>query len=551
MRGEGNFEEAPVELDAVIVGAGFAGLYMLHRLRSLGLSARVLEAGSGIGGTWFWNRYPGARCDVESMDYSYSFSPALEQEWSWTERYPAQPEILAYLEHVVDRFELRRDIQLATRVVCADFDEASDRWLVRTDRGERFSAQFCVMATGCLSRPRVPDFPGRDSFAGATYHTADWPRAGVDFTGQRVAVIGAGSSGIQVIPKIAEQAARLLVFQRTPNFSVPAHNGPIDPEHARRVKASYPERRELARSTPAGMPAVCGTTSALAATPEERARVYEECWRLGGFSLLYTYADLMIDPRANATVAEFVRGKIREQVRDPAVAELLCPKDHPLGARRICVDSGYYATYNRPNVTLVDVRRAPIEAITPQAIRTREGEYAVDSIVFATGFDAMTGALDRIAIRGREGRTLREAWASGPRTYLGLGVAGFPNLFTVTGPGSPSVLSNMLTSIEQHVGWISDCVAFLRARGLRRIEATRAAEAAWVEHVREVAAMTLYPQAESWYLGANVPGKPRVFMPYAGGVDVYRQKCDEVAARGYEGFALSGETSLRAAGRAG
>jgi len=527
------------DLDAVIVGAGFAGLYMLHRLRGLGLSARVYEAGDGIGGTWYWNRYPGARCDVESMDYSYSFSDELQQEWQWTERYTSQPEILRYINHVADRFDLRRDVQLSTRVTAAVFDEATHRWAVSTDRGDRVSAQFCVMATGCLSAAQVPDFKGLETFEGAWYHTGNWPHEGVDFTGQRVGVIGTGSSAIQSIPLIARQAAHLFVFQRTPNFSIPARNAPLDPEYERRWKANYAEHRRQARESRVGFVVERNDLSALEVSAEERLREYESRWSRGGLGFNATFADLLTSKDANDTAAEFFRAKIRAAVRDPAVAETLSPRHYPVGTKRLCVDTDYYDTFNRDNVTLIDLRTAPIEAITPTGLRTRDEAYALDSLVFATGFDAMTGALLSIDIRGRAGQTLRHKWAEGPRTYLGLAVAGFPNLFAITGPGSPSVLSNMIVSIEQHVDWIADCLVYLREHDRTAIEATVAAEDTWVAHVNEVGHATLYPLANSWYMGANIPGKPRIFMPYIGGVGVYRQFCDDVAAKGYEGFALT------------
>jgi cyclohexanone monooxygenase len=531
--------DAARQLDAVIVGAGFAGLYALHRLRRLGLSARVFEAGDGVGGTWYWNRYPGARCDVESMDYSYSFSNELQQEWHWTERYASQPEILRYINHVADRFDLRRDIQLATRVTTAVFDEPSGRWTVETDRGDHVSARFCIMATGCLSTAQVPKIEGLESFAGKWYHTGHWPHDGVDFTGQRVGVIGTGSSAIQSVPLIARQAAHLFVFQRTPNFSVPAQNAPLDPEYERRVKAGYAEFRRQARESRVGFVVEREDRSALEVPPEERARKYEAFWSRGGLGFSATFADLLTSQEANDTAADFFREKIRAIVRDPAVAETLSPHDYPVGTKRLCVDTDYYATYNRPNVTLVDIRKTPIEAIVRDGLRTRATAYRLDSLVFATGFDAMTGALLAIDIRGRAGQSLREKWAAGPRTYLGLTVAGFPNLFAITGPGSPSVLSNMIVSIEQHVDWIADCVVYLRQHGHATIEATVEAEDAWGAHVNEVGHATLYPRANSWYMGANVPGKPRIFMPYIGGVGAYRQYCDDIAARGYPGFALA------------
>jgi cyclohexanone monooxygenase len=526
--------------DAVVVGAGFAGLYMLYRLRNLGLSACIYEAGGGIGGTWYWNRYPGARCDVESMDYSYSFSNELQQEWHWTERYASQPEILRYIEHVADRFDLRRDIQLETRVTAAQFDEAVNRWHIETDRGDHVSARFCIMATGCLSTSRIPAFPGLESFGGTTYHTSHWPHTDVDFSGQRVGVIGTGSSAIQSIPIIARQAASLVVFQRTPNFSVPAWNRPLDPEFERRVKADYAEFRRQARESRVGYVVPVNHQSALAVPPEERLREYEKRWQRGGLGFAAAYTDLLTRQEANDTAAEFFRAKIRAIVHDPAVAEALFPNDFPLGTKRICVDTDYYDTFNRDNVTLVDLRGEPIEAITPRGVRTQATEYEFESIVFATGFDAMTGALLSIDIRGRGGGTLRQKWADGPRTYLGIAIAGFPNLFTITGPGSPSVISNMMVSIEQHVDWIAECLAHLQAGNLETIEATAKAEDAWVAHVNEVANATLYPLAKSWYTGANIPGKPRIFMPYVGGVGAYRKKCDDIAAKNYEGFTLTG-----------
>ena len=533
----GRSETADV-LDAVVVGAGFAGLYMLHRLRGLGLSTRVYEAGGGVGGTWFWNRYPGARCDVESLQYSYSFSESLEQEWQWTERYASQPEIERYLNHVADRFDLRRDIQFNTRVVAATFNEATKRWTIQTDRGDRVTAHFCVMATGCLSTAKIPDYQGINAFRGKMYHTGHWPAEDVDFTGRKVGVIGTGSSAIQCIPHLARQASHLFVFQRTPNFSVPAHNGPLSPEVAWDWKANRARHRHRDRRSHFGIRIELNYKSALGVSPEERQREYETRWRDGGFAMLGAFADITLNKKANETAAEFVRSKIRAMVNDPAVAEKLTPVDYPFAAKRLCVDTDYYATFNRANVTLIDTRSTPIREITCTGVRTAEAEYALDSIVCATGFDAMTGALSNIDIRGRAGVSLKQHWSGGPCTYLGIMIAGFPNLFTITGPGSPSVLSNMVLSIEQHVEWISDCIAYLRNRQLASIEATVQAENAWVAHVNEIANYTLLPLANSWYIGANIPGKPRVFMPYVGGVGVYRQKCDVIAARGYEGFAF-------------
>jgi cyclohexanone monooxygenase len=525
--------------DAIIVGAGISGLYLLQRLREAGLSVLVIDQATGIGGTWFWNRYPGARCDIESMTYSYSWSRELEQEWTWSERYAGQAEILRYLEHVAGRFDLHRDIRLGTRVSEAVFDETSDRWSVATDDGDHLSAAFLIMATGCLSVPRIPDIPGLERFAGELHHTGLWPHEGVDFAGKRVGVIGTGSSAVQAIPLIAEEAAQLTVFQRTANFSVPAWNAPLTAEVISDRKARYDVFRHVARTTVAGNPWSARSQSVWDATPEERAREFEERYAVGGFCLHAAYSDLFSDPAANELVCEFIRGKIRERVDDPEIAELLCPYDHPLGTKRMCVDTDYFETFNRPNVRLVSIRDTPIDEITETGLRVGDEQFVFDTIVLGTGFDAMTGALLGIDLRGREGASLREKWTAGPRSALGLTIAGFPNLFTVTGPGSPSVLSNMMVSIEQHVDWIADCIAHLRAHGIATIEPTAAEEDAWVEHVREVGDASLYPRAKSWYMGANIPGKPRVLLPYVGGVGTYRTLCDAVAERGYEGFILS------------
>jgi cation diffusion facilitator CzcD-associated flavoprotein CzcO len=530
------------EFDALVIGAGFSGLYQLHCLRDrLGLSALVLEAGDGVGGTWYWNRYPGARCDSESHSYSYYFSDELLEEWEWSERYPEQPEILRYLNHVADRFDLKRDIRFGARVESARYDEAANLWRVTTVAGERYAARFLITAVGCLSTANVPDIPGLETFGGRWYHTGQWPREGVDFTGKRVGQIGTGSTGIQAAPVIAAQAAHLTVFQRTANYSVPARNAPLAPEFKRWVKENRDEIRRVMHSTTNGHPFTISGRSALAATPEERLAVYEEAWKKGGLQFRGAFSDLLTDKAANDTASGFIRDKIREIVKDPETAAKLTDFDHPYAAKRPPIDTEYFEAFNRPNVSLVDVRANPIERITPEGIRLRDGtEHPLDIIVFATGFDAMTGPLVNIDIRGRGGLRLKEAWEAGPRTYLGLQVAGFPNLFTITGPGSPSVLCNMPVAIEQHVEWITGCIAHMRERGLERIEAEPGAVDKWVEHVNEAAGATLLPQASSsWYLGANVPGKPRVFMPYAGGMARYRGICDDVAAKGYEGFALS------------
>ena len=526
------------EVDVIIVGAGFSGLYLLHKLRALGLSTRVFDGASDVGGTWYWNRYPGARCDVESMQYSYSFSEELQQEWQWSELFSGQPEILEYAQHVAERFDLRRDIDFDTLVTAAHFDEEERRWGIETNQGEKVSAQFLVMATGCLSSTQVPDFKGLDSYTGKTYHTGDWPHEGVDFTGQRVGIIGTGSSAIQAIPVIAEQAAHLTVFQRTPNYSIPTRNAPMTPEYAQSWKSDYAKFRDEARQSRNGVLADLNDNSAVATSEEERQTVYEKRWEDGGTYFMASFNDLATNQASNDTASEFVRGKIRDIVDDPDTGELLAAKGYPIGTKRICVDSQYFETFNRDNVTLVDISGAPIDELTPNGLTTGGQDYEFDAIVFATGFDAMTGTLAKVDIRGRGGLTLVDKWQAGPRTYLGLMSQGFPNMFMITGPGSPSVLSNMMVSIEQHVDWVVAGIADLRADNLDTIEPQQEAEDAWVEHVNEVAYQTLYPQANSWYMGANIPGKPRLFLPYIGGVGAYREKCDAVAANGYEGFIL-------------
>ena len=528
-------QDARPELDVVVVGAGFAGLYMLHRLRGLGFSTVVLEAADGVGGTWHWNRYPGARCDIMSVDYSYSFDPELEREWQWSEKYATQPEILAYANHVADRYDLRRDIRFATRVERATWDAAARRWRVTTSAGDAITCRFYVMATGCLSLPKSIDIEGAGRFGGDIYYTHHWPHEGVDFTGKRVAVIGSGSSGIQSIPIIAKQAAQMTVFQRTPNFSRPAFNGPAPQAKLDAFKADRDAYRQAARLSQIGVPAPVTMVNALQVSEQQRRAVYEAAWNSG--DLLPTiFADMPTSAEANETFCEFLREKIRSIVKDPATAEALCPTGYYYGTKRPCLDTGYFETFNLPHVRLVDLRRTPISTITETGIQTTAGSMEFDAIVFATGFDAMTGGIVAVDINGRDGLSLKQKWAEGPRTYLGLTTVGFPNCFLITGPGSPSVLSNMMVSIEQHVDWISDTLDHMRRAGLETVEPTGTAEAGWVQHVNDCADITLYPQAASWYMGANVPGKPRVFLPYIGGVDRYRKACDEVVEQGYLGF---------------
>jgi cyclohexanone monooxygenase len=525
--------------DVVVVGAGFGGMYMLHCLRKLGFNARVYEAGGGVGGTWYWNRYPGARCDIESMQYSYSFDEELDQEWSWTEKYAPQSEILAYANRVADKHDLRNDIRFDTRVTAARFNEVTKRWDVETDRGDRVNAQFCVMAVGCLSSANKPPFEGMDDFNGPIYHTGEWPHDGVDFTGKRVAVIGTGSSAIQSIPMIAEQASELTIFQRTPNYSVPAWNEKMDPEFERTIKADYPGLRSKMRARPTGFYFPFNAKPALEASPEERESAYEAAWRRGGLPFLGAFGDLLFDKEANDTIAAFARRKIREVVKDQATAALLTP-DNVFGCKRLCVDIGYFEVFNEPHVKLIDISKRPIERFSAKGVVANGIEHEVDVVVCATGFAAMTGSFDRMNITGRDGLTLKKKWEAGARTYLGLSTHGFPNLFMITGPGSPSVLASMIQSIEQHADWMADCIAHMRDIGAKSIEPTLEDEDAWVDHVNEVAAISLRSTCSSWYVGANIPGRPRVFMPYIGGFPIYVDKCNDVMDAGFEGFVIEG-----------
>lgn len=530
--------------DAVVVGAGFAGMYMLYRLRSAGLSVQVFEAATDVGGTWHWNRYPGARCDAESIEYSYSFDDALQQEWNWTERFATQPEIRRYAEHVADRFELRRDIRFNTRVTSAIFDKETLRWTIETDKGEAVSARYFINAVGCLSQPKAPDIAGLEKFGGEILISSSWPESGVNFAGKHVGVIGTGSTGTQIIPEIAKEAKHLTVFQRTPNFTVPARNAALSDTYITEVKANYAELRRRARvfgSAGASPP----ERSALEVTAEERRQAYEAFWEIGGPTLQIVYNDLMIDEAANKTAADFIRQKIAETVKDPDLARKLSPTGYPLGAKRLCVGTDYYETYNRENVSLIDLLETPLETITEKGVRTSAREVELDVIVLATGFDAITGALLAMDIRGSDGLALADKWRDGPKTYLGLAVSGFPNMFIITGPGSPSVLGNVMVSIEQHVEWIDRLVQYMEAHDIAALDADETAEQNWVDHVNAVAAMTLYPKGNSWYVGANIPGKPRMFLPYVGGMAAYSAQCDAVADAGFEGFREYGHAQVR------
>ena len=542
-----NQKDAAASVDAVIVGAGFAGLYLLHRLRGLGFSTRVFERGGDVGGTWYWNRYPGARCDVESMQYSYSFDEDLQQEWRWSEKFSTQTEILAYANHVADRFDLRKDIDFETEVTSAHFDEEAGRWRIETDAGERVSARFYVMATGCISTAQIPEIDGLSDYRGRTFHTGNWPHEKIDFAGRRIAVIGTGSSGIQAIPVLAGEAAHVTVFQRTPNYSIPSRNGPMTAEYERSWKQDYPARRAEMRYTGHGSLKDVNDKPALSVDEDERQAVYRKRWEIGGAAYLGSFNDLLTDQAANDTAAGFVRDQIRDIVKDPATAERLAPKSYPIGTKRICVDSGYFETYNRENVELVDISGGPIERITPTGLTADGREFAFDDIVFATGFDAMTGTLFNVDIRGRGGQPLREKWEAGPRTYLGFMTEAFPNLFMITGPGSPSVKSNMMVSIEQHVDLVTDSLLHMREQGLDLMEPEPAAEDEWVAHVQDVANETLFPRANSWYMGANIPGKPRLFMPYIGGVGNFRKICEQMVADDFKGFRFEGDAAMAAA----
>ena len=540
-------QQRETTVDAVIVGAGFSGLYLLHRFRKLGLTTRVLERGGGVGGTWYWNRYPGARCDVESMQYSYSFDAELQQEWHWPEKFSAQPDILAYANHVADRFDLRKDIDFDVEVKAAHFNETTRRWRIETDKKDKITAQFFVMATGCISTAQTPNIEGLDNYQGNTYHTGNWPHEKVDFTGQRIAVIGTGSSGIQAIPVLAEEAAHVTVFQRTPNYSIPSQNEPMTSDYEASWKEKYPTLREEMRYTGHGSMKDLNDKSAMSVDEEERQETYKKRWAIGGAGFLTSFNDLLFSQESNDTASEFVRNQIRRIVKNPETAELLAPKTYPIGTKRICIDSGYFQTYNRENVDLVDISEKPIQRITREGLIVNGREFEFDSIVFATGFDAMTGTLFNVDIRGRNDLALKEKWYAGPRTYLGLMSEAFPNLFMITGPGSPSVKSNMLVSIEQHVDFVTESIIYMREHGLELMEPDVAAEDDWVDHVQEAANKTLFPRANSWYMGANIPGKPRLFMPYIGGVGTYRRICEEVVADNYKGFRFEAETAAAAA----
>ena len=525
-----------VDVDVVVVGAGFSGLYLLYRLRKAGFSTRVFERGGDVGGTWYWNRYPGARCDVESLQYSYSFDEQLQQDWHWPEKFSAQPDILAYANHVADRFNLKKDIEFNIEVKASWFDENLKTWKITTNTGEEINAQYFIMATGCISTTQIPNIKGLSDYVGNTFHTGDWPHEEVDFSGQSIAVIGTGSSGIQSIPVLAKQAKKLTVFQRTPNYSIPSQNEPMTKKYERSWKDVYSERRKEMRYSAHGSLKDLNDVPALSVDEDQRQELYTKRWAIGGTGFLGSFNDLLTNADANYTAAEYVRQQIKRVVKDKETAEILCPRSYPIGTKRICIDTGYFETYNRENVKLVDISKKPIQRLVTDGIIVDDQLYPFDSIIFATGFDAMTGSIFNVDIKGRGGLALKEKWNAGPKTYLGLMSASFPNLFMITGPGSPSVKSNMIMSIEQHVDLVIETLLSMRRKGLSVVEPELEAENKWVDHVQEVANKTLFPQANSWYMGANIPGKPRLFMPYIGGVGAYREICEEIVANNYRGF---------------
>ena len=525
-----------VDVDVVVVGAGFSGLYLLYRLRKAGFSTRVFERGGDVGGTWYWNRYPGARCDVESLQYSYSFDEQLQQDWHWPEKFSAQPDILAYANHVADRFNLKKDIEFNIEVKASWFDENLKTWKITTNTGEEINAQYFIMATGCISTTQIPNIKGLSDYVGNTFHTGDWPHEEVDFSGQSIAVIGTGSSGIQSIPVLAKQAKKLTVFQRTPNYSIPSQNEPMTKKYERSWKDVYSERRKEMRYSAHGSLKDLNDVPALSVDEDQRQELYTKRWAIGGTGFLGSFNDLLTNADANYTAAEYVRQQINRIVKDKETAEILCPRSYPIGTKRICIDTGYFETYNRENVKLVDISKKPIQRLVTDGIIVDDQLYPFDSIIFATGFDAMTGSIFNVDIKGRDGLALKEKWNAGPKTYLGLMSASFPNLFMITGPGSPSVKSNMIMSIEQHVDLVIETLLSMRRKGLSVVEPELEAENKWVDHVQEVANKTLFPQANSWYMGANIPGKPRLFMPYIGGVGAYREICEEIVANNYRGF---------------
>ena len=525
-----------VDVDVVVVGAGFSGLYLLYRLRKAGFSTRVFERGGDVGGTWYWNRYPGARCDVESLQYSYSFDEQLQQDWHWPEKFSAQPDILAYANHVADRFNLKKDIEFNIEVKASWFDENLKTWKITTNTGEEINAQYFIMATGCISTTQIPNIKGLSDYVGNTFHTGDWPHEEVDFSGQSIAVIGTGSSGIQSIPVLAKQAKKLTVFQRTPNYSIPSQNEPMTKKYERSWKDVYSERRKEMRYSAHGSLKDLNDVPALSVDEDQRQELYTKRWAIGGTGFLGSFNDLLTNADANYTAAEYVRQQIKRVVKDKETAEILCPRSYPIGTKRICIDTGYFETYNRENVKHVDISKKPIQRLVTDGIIVDDQLYAFDSIIFATGFDAMTGSIFNVDIKGRDGLALKEKWNAGPKTYLGLMSASFPNLFMITGPGSPSVKSNMIMSIEQHVDLVIETLLSMRRKGLSVVEPELEAENKWVDHVQEVANKTLFPQANSWYMGANIPGKPRLFMPYIGGVGAYREICEEIVANNYRGF---------------
>ena len=523
-------------LDALVIGAGWGGMYALHLLRKKGYRVQGIEAGGNVGGTWYWNRYPGARCDVMSIDYCYSFSEEIQQEWTWSEQFAAQPEILAYGNFVADKLDLRSDIRFNTRAASVIYDDARRLWVIETDSGDRYEVTWCIMATGPLSVPKGLDIPGAQDFTGDIHLAARWPHTPVDLAGKRVGVIGTGSTGIQIVPVVAEQCGTLHVFQRTPSFSLPMRNRPLDPDYVAQIKAHYPALRQIARNTLTGGVRPVSTRPFFSIPADEREILMEEAWNHSGLAFLGLFSDLLTNQAANDIVADFVRAKIDTVVKDPDTAERLKPRGYPVFARRPCLDTNYYETFNRANVVLEDCLADPIVRITERGIQTQTRTIDLDVIIAATGYDALTGAMLAIDIKGRGGRSLKDKWSGGAWSNLGLAMEGFPNMFLVASANGPSALANFFILNEQNVDWISDCIDYMRDNGLATIEATAQAEQKWMQHLSQLADTTLFPKANTWYVGANIPGKPRVFGIYVGGLNRYRDKCSDVAERGYEGF---------------
>ena len=529
-----NSSTAARRLDVVIVGAGFGGMYAVHKFNAMGLKIQGYEAGSDVGGVWYWNRYPGARVDLPSIDYSFGFSQEVEQEWTWSEQFAAQPELLRYINFVADRLDLRRHIQFNTRVTCAEWDDARQVWVVKTDRGDVVEATYCIMATGPLSIPKDPEIPGIDRFKGELLRAGRWPHQPVSYAGKRVGVIGTGSTGIQIVQEVGPQAGELFVFQRTPSFTMPMRNVPLEPDYVAEVKRNYAGLRESARNSPAGGIRPASTRAFFSVTPAQRLSLMEDAWKQGGLAMLGTFSDLLVNEEANEHVAEFVRGKIGEMVKDPVTAEKLKPRGYPIFARRPCLDSSYYETFNLPTVHLMDCNEDPIVEITDKGVRTRSGEVELDMLIFATGYDGLTGAMLAVDVQGRDGLRVSQKWSEGARSYLGIMMAGFPNLFMTTGPNGPAALANIIRISENDVDWIADAMRHMSATGQKAMEPTTEAEDGWMKTVAALSQRSLLNKAKTWYLGANVKDKPQGLSMFTGGFPKYREYCTLATQGNYQ-----------------